>query len=378
MRDERPVSIALRGTDRGDGVHVSFVIAAFNAEKTIVRTLGSISKGMPDDCEVIVVDDGSSDATVSLVKDFAATHADVKIKLLLQSENMGVSAARNRGLSEARGFWCTFVDADDELSPDFYRCGYRYLLSDSSDIILFSYVENQNGEIQERRFVDRKITIIDEFSRRDLVCALLNCAPACFAVENTEMLGGVCGTYYRKDFIDRVNVQFDEECCVMEDLLFKLKAITRAAQVALYPEFAYKYNIASGSAMRGWTKRSDDGLFILVGKVSEELCSAGMMTSEVEVALRRCVLGVLDTLFARRIKYDKQLTYEELRREFDCERIGSLISLLQDRNGELMVNRLDRAAKIKRWLIANRRSLLLYLIYRAKARLERAQVGKGA
>lgn len=91
---------------------VSAVIPAYNAADTIERALDSVyAQTYPNITEVIVVDDGSTDATAQIVRrDFP----DVK---LIQQENAGVSAARNRGIEAAQGEYIAFLDADDEWLP---------------------------------------------------------------------------------------------------------------------------------------------------------------------------------------------------------------------------------------------------------------------
>lgn len=93
---------------------LSVVIPLYNKEAEIDRALHSISAQTFDDFEVIVVDDGSTDRGPEIVREWQ----DVRIRLLSQN-NAGVSAARNRGITEARSGLIAFLDADDEWSPEF-------------------------------------------------------------------------------------------------------------------------------------------------------------------------------------------------------------------------------------------------------------------
>jgi glycosyltransferase involved in cell wall biosynthesis len=91
---------------------LSIVIPAYNAAPFIEETLQSVFAQLADDHEVIVVDDGSADETQALLKGMT----DPRLKILRQ-DNLGVSAARNRGMAAAAGEFLLFLDADDILAP---------------------------------------------------------------------------------------------------------------------------------------------------------------------------------------------------------------------------------------------------------------------
>lgn len=93
---------------------VSVVVPAYNAAETICQTLQSIIEQTHKELEIIVVDDGSSDATPSLVEEFCAV--DARIKLIRQT-NQGVAAARNAGWHAAKASLIAFIDADDLWDP---------------------------------------------------------------------------------------------------------------------------------------------------------------------------------------------------------------------------------------------------------------------
>lgn len=93
---------------------VSVVIPLYNKEPHIKRAIDSILAQKIQDFEIVVVDDGSTDQSAKVVKGFA----DPRIRLI-QQENAGVSAARNRGIEEAKADLITFLDADDEWTPSF-------------------------------------------------------------------------------------------------------------------------------------------------------------------------------------------------------------------------------------------------------------------
>ena len=87
---------------------ISIIIPVYNGEKTIDNIIKCLMKQTFKDIEIIVVNDGSTDNTLLVLKKWKS-----KIRVINQ-ENKGVSSARNRGIKEARGEYLMFFDADDE------------------------------------------------------------------------------------------------------------------------------------------------------------------------------------------------------------------------------------------------------------------------
>lgn len=99
---------------------ISIVIPLYNKEGRITSTLQSVIKQSFQNFEVVIVDDASTDHSVEEVKKIT----DSRIRLIYQS-NAGVSAARNRGIEEAKGEYIAFLDADDEWEPEYLETQYN-------------------------------------------------------------------------------------------------------------------------------------------------------------------------------------------------------------------------------------------------------------
>lgn len=94
---------------------ISVIIPLYNKEKAIENTIKSVQNQIYTDFELIVIDDGSTDNSATIVRKIAAT--DERIKYIYK-DNGGVSSARNYGLSKSIGEWIVFIDADDEMLPN--------------------------------------------------------------------------------------------------------------------------------------------------------------------------------------------------------------------------------------------------------------------
>lgn len=126
----------------------SVVIPLYNKENYIRRAIDSILSQTVQNFEILVVDDCSTDDGVEIVRSYQ--DQDARIRLIRQETNRGVSAARNRGIAEAKFEWVAFLDADDEWKPDFletiavlqekypgcgaYATAYEYHFEDSNKV----------------------------------------------------------------------------------------------------------------------------------------------------------------------------------------------------------------------------------------------------
>ena len=96
-------------------IRLSVIVPFFNVERYAAETLTSLARNAAPGIEFVVVDDGSSDATVSIITDGAQRLPGAQ--LLRFGRNSGLSAARNAGLSVARGRYLSFLDGDDVAAP---------------------------------------------------------------------------------------------------------------------------------------------------------------------------------------------------------------------------------------------------------------------
>lgn len=123
---------------------VSIIIPVYNAEKYIAETLRSALNQTWPNIEIILIDDGSTDQTIRIARQFK----DERLTIFTQ-ENLCAGKARNRGLREAKGGYIQFLDADDLLSPNKIADQMRLLLSNPGKIAVCStvhFLDDQNPQ----------------------------------------------------------------------------------------------------------------------------------------------------------------------------------------------------------------------------------------
>ena len=96
---------------------ISVIIPTFNSSHTIHRAIDSVLKQTYQPKEIIVIDDSSSDETISMVETIIEANRHTSIKLLRNSKNLGPSVTRNKGIEISEGEWIAFLDSDDYWHP---------------------------------------------------------------------------------------------------------------------------------------------------------------------------------------------------------------------------------------------------------------------
>ena len=111
---------------------VSIIVPVYNVEKYIGKCIVSLKEQTLKDIEIIVVDDGSTDKSISVVEEYIKNDERIKI---YKKENGGLSDARNYGMTKATGKYIAFVDADDYVEKDFCEKMYSKAQKEKSDIV---------------------------------------------------------------------------------------------------------------------------------------------------------------------------------------------------------------------------------------------------
>lgn len=128
---------------------ITVIIPVYNSEKYIEKCLTSVTNQIYKNLEIIVVDDGSSDNSIDIIKNYAKK--DNRIKIFSQ-ENQGLSAARNVGLDLATGEYIVFLDSDDWLELDALSVAYEILTENNAEVVIWSYVREYNSKSIENKF----------------------------------------------------------------------------------------------------------------------------------------------------------------------------------------------------------------------------------
>lgn len=209
---------------------ISVIIPVYNAEKYIIACLNSI-KMQNVDLEVICVDDGSTDNSGKVIKEYCTSNHFVKY---LYQQNAGAPAARNNGLEHAAGEYVIFFDADDLLFPNALKNMLHSMTINSADVVMGNY-----DEIDEQRHFLRKMNQRDCVVGLDKNWQFVLCAP----------LPG--NKLFKKTFLNSHGIKF-EPLKIGQDLNLYLK-ILAIAKIVLLDQEVMGYRIVQGSISRQYS-----------------------------------------------------------------------------------------------------------------------------
>lgn len=232
----------------------SIVIPAYNLEHYIVHTLRSVSATVDRQCEVIVVDDGSTDDTRTQIDEFAGDHPEIRFRLIAQS-NHGVSSARNSGLRAARGLYIVFLDGDDIVSSRLVPA-VREVLSHGAlpDMLCWSFVVCPSQELAERDARNSQ----DWPNPTRSISGVEAIRSVILEREFSICIGSAA---YRSEFLKNLRIEFTEDCRVGEDREFIYKALCHAEHVTVVGENLSYYVNRAGSVTNSGSVSKFDAVY---------------------------------------------------------------------------------------------------------------------
>ena len=219
------------GKDVGAPI-VSVVIPVYNAAPYLRQCLDSVIAQTLRNIEVICVDDGSTDESPDILAEYAAR--DERISVLRQ-ENAGGGAARNLGMSRARGKYLSFLDADDFFHPDLFKLSSRRAEEVNADIVIYRVRQYRQDtgkytpvpwSYRRENFPSKQV-----FSSVDMPKFLFN------SFQNWP-----CNKLFLREFVLARDITF-QELRRTNDMRFVCTALAEAQQIALLDRVLFYYRI---------------------------------------------------------------------------------------------------------------------------------------
>ncbi len=213
---------------------VSIIVPVYNSEKYLKLCLDSLVNQTLKDIEIVIINDGSSDNSEKIIKEYQDKYSD---KIIYQKQkNGGVASARNKALKLASGEYIGFVDSDDFVALDMYEKLYTKAETNKADIVIsgyfFDYPDGtcRNYELDEMSHFSKSL--------HESPSILLNTTPF------------ITNKIFKRSFLEKNNYYF-EKYRIFEDLLFTYKAFLKANKINKVNECFYHYCRRKGESVTG-------------------------------------------------------------------------------------------------------------------------------
>ncbi|HRE77347.1 MAG TPA: glycosyltransferase [Flavobacterium sp.] len=217
-------------------IKISVVIPVYNAENHLAECLDSVLNQSLSDIEVICIDDGSEDDSLTILKQYAET--DFRLKILSQA-NQGVSVARNAGLEVAKGKYVSFVDGDDTIDKDFLQNLYNIIEIHEVDVVFSKLFDHESFN-----------QFFNVLHREEIRNTLLR-----FFIKDAQFYS-VCNKLFSNSIIQRNQIRFPQGVKLGEDGHFNIQFLICSEKVFFFDYCGYQYREVDESATRNIFKHN--------------------------------------------------------------------------------------------------------------------------
>ncbi|MBQ8476800.1 glycosyltransferase family 2 protein, partial [bacterium] len=215
-------------------VKVSVIVPVYNGEKYLKECLDSLTSQSLNEFEAICVDDGSSDSSLEILKEYRAKDSRIKI---IHQENQGVSTARNNALKQVSGEYITLLDCDDYIKQDALEIIYTTAKQRDCDILFFSYFNFSKFSLNRD---ERLIKFANIASDKNV--DFCDCYEEVFNAPFQAW-----GKLYRTSLIKENNITFPKDIHCGEDRVFIVNAYihSKSLSVLNVPLYYYRLDVSN-------------------------------------------------------------------------------------------------------------------------------------
>lgn len=203
---------------------ISVILPVYNVEQYIAKSIHSVLNQSYIDFELIVVIDGSKDNSEVIAREFEKT--DLRVKVYTKP-NGGLSDARNYGLNVATGEFIYFLDSDDWIEPNLLEDNIKMLEDKNLDFIVFGFYQDN---------VDSNEQLIENIPHIPENNEWINSEPIYFTPYMLNILGYAWNKIYRKEYLDKHQIEFTIGVSLVEDILFNAKVYQYADRIVFNPK----------------------------------------------------------------------------------------------------------------------------------------------
>ena len=243
-----------------DNILLSFIIPVYNVEDYLRECVDSILIGMTDECEIILVNDGSKDSSGDICDQYSKNDSRIQV---LHKDNGGLSSARNAGIALASGKYVTFVDSDDKIYPESISEIIKWILNNETDICFLQ---------TEKFYPDGSHIDHGECISHENLRSVNREEAITYLASRPKYPGSAWAKLYKRDFLKEFNLHFPYDRRYSEDLGFILDCIINARSFDALDNPFYQYRQKrQGSITNTFKIKNFNDLLLFISESDEKL-----------------------------------------------------------------------------------------------------------
>ena len=279
---------------------ISVIVPVYNVEKYLSRCIDSLIRQSYSNIEILLVDDGSKDESLSICKEYEAKDSRIHV---FHKENEGLGLTRNYGVEQATGEYITFVDSDDYLTLDAIDSMVKTAVETDADVVIAShYYKNKKQEIE----LSERLYCGTEIKEILMVHMMGNNGNQLDALSYTAW-----GKLYKKEIFTKNRLLFpSERKLIWEDLAFSVEAYPLCEKVYILHKPVYYYCFNEGSLTHTYKPNKINLVMILYRYMKKRIQELNL-SADAKFRLDTNFIGHIRTCIKLEVFYVKQNGFEK-------------------------------------------------------------------
>ena len=228
---------------KNDNIQLSVIIPVYNTQEYLERCVNGVLANQAVNMEIILVDDGSTDASPSLCDNYSSTYPFITT---IHIPNSGPASAKNRGLDIAKGKYVAMIDSDDEPASDMFVRMIGEALNNDADIVCCNYLERyENGTTRTFNYT-HKTTVLNHYQGVESFLLKKKIYTQCWT------------KIYRRKMLEQFRLRNVEGLKTDEDFIFNISCFVHANKTSIIDEPLYIYSMRETSLSQDYFNKDID------------------------------------------------------------------------------------------------------------------------
>ncbi len=303
---------------------ISVIVPIYNSEKTLRKCIESIISQTYSNIEIILVNDGSQDSSLDIMKEY--NEKDSRI-IIINQENKGLSGARNTGIKNATGDYITFIDSDDYIEKDMLKNTIDIFKKYDCDVVRNNYkLAYKDGSVKFKdELQEEKNKLVDITKHKEDIIKKVILGK----IQSYSTLLTV-----KKEILKNNKLLFDEDVLYMEDIVFLFRLLGTIKNMFFVNEPKYYYYQSNSNSLTKNTKsyiKNMNNILIMRQRLEdiliENINNADEYIKMINATYINAFIGYLRTTMKNKQDYEPIL--QELKKLRETE---DVTNMLQNKN----------------------------------------------